>query len=150
MVDVSPFKGITYNSEKIGRLDDVMSPPYDIISEDMQKQLYDKNSHNFVRLILGKQNPGDDEKDNRYTRAKKEFSEWLDKQILVPSPVPAIYPYKVEYKSDGKSRIMNGFFILLKLEPDYKFVKAHERTLSKPKADRLNPMRACHANLAPI
>ena len=45
---------------------------------------------------------------------------------------------------------MNGFFILLKLDPSYKQVKAHERTLSKPKADRLNLMRACHANLEPI
>jgi len=45
---------------------------------------------------------------------------------------------------------MSGFFVLLKLDPDYKQVKAHERTLSKPKADRLNLMRACHANLEPI
>ncbi len=45
---------------------------------------------------------------------------------------------------------MNGFFILLKLDPDYKLVRAHEKTLSKPKEDRLNLMRACHANLEPI
>ena len=45
---------------------------------------------------------------------------------------------------------MNGFFILLKLDPNYKLVKAHERTLSKPKADRLNLLRTCEANLEPI
>jgi uncharacterized protein (DUF1015 family) len=45
---------------------------------------------------------------------------------------------------------MNGFFALLKLDPEYKVVKAHERTLSKPKADRLNLIRACNANLEPI
>ena len=45
---------------------------------------------------------------------------------------------------------MNGFFILLKIDPNYKLVKAHERTLSKPKTDRLNLMQACHANLEPI
>jgi uncharacterized protein (DUF1015 family) len=45
---------------------------------------------------------------------------------------------------------MNGFFVLLKLDPEYKTVKAHEKTLAKPKADRLNLMRACYANLEPI
>jgi len=39
MVEIAPFRGITYNKEKIGKLDNVMSPPYDIISEQMQNQL---------------------------------------------------------------------------------------------------------------
>ena len=55
MVEITPFKGITYNKEKIDNFDDVMSPPYDIISEKMQNELYDKNLNNFVKLILGKQ-----------------------------------------------------------------------------------------------
>jgi len=71
MVEVSPFKGITYNKEKIGKLDDVTSPPYDIISSDIQTELYEKNPYNFVRLILGKQNSDDTKQNNRYTRAKK-------------------------------------------------------------------------------
>ena len=45
MVEISPFKGITYNKEEIGKLDDVMSPPYDIISPDMQTELYEKNPY---------------------------------------------------------------------------------------------------------
>jgi len=65
MVVVEPFKGITYNSEKIGHLDDVMAPPYDIISPEMQEELYRKNEYNVVRLILGKIYPDDDEKNNR-------------------------------------------------------------------------------------
>lgn len=150
MVEVSPFKGITYNEEKIGKLDDVMSPPYDIISSGMQTELYDKHSYNFVRLILGKQFSDDTEKNNRYSRAKKLFDSWIKESVLVESGKPAVFPYKIEYKVKNQSKTMNGFFVLLKLDPDYRFVKAHERTLSKPKADRLNLMRACHANLEPI
>jgi len=56
----------------------------------------------------------------------------------------------IEYKIDNKLGTMNGFFVLLKLDPEYRFVKAHEKTLSKPKADRLNLMRACNANFEPI
>ena len=150
MVEIAPFKGITYNKEKIGNLDDVMSPPYDIISEEMQNKLYGKHQNNFVKLVLGKQFPSDTKEDNRYTRAKQLFDEWQENSILLESEKNAIFPYKVEYILNNETRTMNGFFVLLRLDPDYKVVKAHEKTLSKPKADRLDLMRACKANLEPI
>lgn len=150
MVDVTPLNGITYNKEKIDHLDDVMSPPYDIISSEMQETLYQKHPYNFVRLILGKKTEQDTEKNNRYTRAQKQFNKWLQESILIGSDEPSIFPYKIDYKINGSSRTMSGFFILLKLDPSYEKVKAHEKTLSKPKADRLNLMRACQANLEPI
>lgn len=150
MVDIAPFKGITYNKEKIKTLDDVMSPPYDIISQKMQNELYNKHLNNFVKLILGKQFDEDTEKNNRYTRSKKEYDDWLEKQILISSDEPAIYPYQITYDLLGEKKTMKGFFTLLKLDKDYKLVKAHEKTLSKPKADRLNLMRSCKSNLEPI
>ncbi len=150
MVEVIPFKGITYNQEKIENLDKVMSPPYDIISEKMQIELYEKHPLNFVRLILGKQKPDDNEKNNRYTRAKKLLDQWIKDSVMIESKKPTIFPYKIEYNIFRQKKIMNGFFVLLKLDPYYKLIKAHERTLSKPKADRLNLLRACHANLEPI
>jgi len=150
MVEVSPFKGLYFNKEKISKLDDVMSPPYDIISDDYQHELYEKHPQNFVRLILGKQEDEDNEKNNRYTRAKKLFEEWINNSILIQSDKPAVFPYKITYKVNKEVKTMNGFFILLKLDPTYKLVKAHERTLSKPKADRLKLLRKCDANLEPI
>ena len=150
MVEISPFKGVIYNNEKIENLEKVMSPPYDIISEKIQNELYEKHPNNFVRLILGKQFPDDKENNNRYTRAKDLFEKWQKESILISGKKNSIYPYKIEYKQDNKIQTMSGFFVLLKLDSDYKMVKAHERTLSKPKADRLNLLRACHANLEPI
>jgi uncharacterized protein (DUF1015 family) len=150
MVEVFPFNGITYNKEKIKKLDDVMSPPYDIISEEQQEELYNKHSKNYVRLILNKIKQTDDDKDNRYTRAKKLYDEWLDDITLIKSDKPAIFAYKIDYELEKSKKTMNGFFVLLKIDPEYKLVKAHEKTLSKPKADRLNLMRACKSNLEPI
>jgi uncharacterized protein (DUF1015 family) len=150
MVEIAPFKGMVYNKEKIKKFDDIMSPPYDIISEDMQNELYNKNEYNFVKLILGKISPDDTETNNRYTRAKQLFDTWQKQEILVPSNAPAIYPYKVDYTVNKTKKQMNGFFVILKLDPEYKSVKAHEKTLAKPKADRLNLMRSCYANLEPI
>ncbi len=123
MVKISPFKGITYNKEKIGKLDDVTSPPYDIISEKMQSELYEKHSYNFVKLILGKQFPDDAEKNNRYTRAKELFDEWQKQSILLESDKNAIYPYKIEYTINNETKTMSGFFVLLKLDPEYKKTK---------------------------
>lgn len=149
MVVVEAFKGITYNKEKIGELAKVMAPPYDIISPEMQEELYKKHKYNVVRLILGKIYPDDDENNNRYTRAKVYLEDWLKKGILIESNKPAIYPYKIEYEHDGK-KTFRGFFILLKLDHNYKQVRAHEKTLSKPKEDRLKLMRETKTNLEPI
>ena len=150
MVEVTPFRDIKYNKEKIGKLNDVMSPPYDIISPDMQRDLYNKNPYNFVRLILGTQNLDDTVTNNRYIRAKKHFDSWIKESILTESGKKGIFPYKIRYTDKSKSKTMSGFFALLKLDPYYTHVKAHERTLSKPKTDRLNLLRACKANLEPI
>ena len=150
MVKVAAFKGITYNTEKINDLDKVMSPPYDIISPKQQEELYKNSPYNFVRLILGKQLHDDTEENNRYTRANKDFMQWKKDKILLDSKDEAIYPYKITYMLNNQEKTMNGFFILLKIDNEYKKVKAHERTLSKPKADRLNLMRSCYANLEPI
>ena len=150
MVVIKPFKGIIYNKDKINSLDDVMSPPYDIISEKMQDELYKKSQNNFVRLILGKQFENDTDKNNRYTRAKKEYHEWLEKSVLTLMDNPSLFPYQISYDIEGKQKKMNGFFTLLQLDKKYTLVKAHERTLSKPKADRLDLMRATHSNLEPI
>ena len=127
-----------------------MSPPYDIISEDMQNELYNKNEYNFVKLILGKIYSDDTTTNNRYTRAKQLFDSWQQQEILIPSNVPAIYPYKIDYIINKIKKQMNGFFVILKLDPEYKTVKAHEKTLAKPKEDRLNLIRTCFANLEPI
>jgi uncharacterized protein (DUF1015 family) len=150
MVHVAPFKGIQYNKTKIKDLNKVMSPPYDIISDKLQQELYDNNPYNFVRLILNKIQPTDTDTDNRYTRAHTLFEEWQKTGILAPSSTTAIYPYRVDYTVKNEKKTMHGFFVLLKLDPDYKTVKAHEKTLAKPKADRLNLMRTCDANLEPI
>jgi uncharacterized protein (DUF1015 family) len=150
MVEVKPFRGITYNTKKFNNFDTLMAPPYDIISKMMQDQFYNNNDYNFVRLILGKKKQDDNEISNYYTRAKEFLEKWLSENILVGSKENSIYPYKINYEINNQKKIMNGFFILLKIDKNYEKIRAHEKTLSKPKEDRLNLMRNCKANLEPI
>ena len=151
MPQVKPFKAIVYNQDKIRKLSKVVAPPYDVIPQDMQDQLYRSSPYNVVRLILGKIKRGDDANDNRYTRAQKFLADWLRKGVMVKDKSDAIYIYSQTYKKDGKSVEQIGFLALMGLDRrSGRKVLPHENTLAAPKTDRLNLIRSVKANLCPI
>ncbi len=71
MANIAPFRGTLYNPEMIKDPARVTAPPYDVISPEEQETLYNSDTHNIIRILLGKDLPGDDEKENKYMRAKK-------------------------------------------------------------------------------
>ena len=153
MAKVLPFKGTRYNPEKIKDLSKVMAPPYDVISKEEQNQLYKLDPHNIVRILLGKDYPGDNEKENRYTRAAIFLEEWQKQGILKKDDSPSIYINLQEFRLNGRVRKRLGFIALLKLEEfDTKTstIYPHENTLTAPKEDRAKLIRAIEANLGPI
>ena len=82
MADIIPFKGVRYNREKIKDFSEVVAPPYDVISEEEQGQLYKMNQYNIVRMLLGKSSLIDNDKDNKYVRAGRYLRDWQRKEIL--------------------------------------------------------------------
>ena len=151
MATIAPFRGFVFNEESAGKIKDLVCPPYDIISPAEQQELYRKNPHNIVRLEFGLASPGDTDSDNRYTRAAALLDEWLKQEILRRSAEPAFYIYEMEYKAGGRVRKVRGFICMVRIE-DYNsgIVKPHETTLSGPKTDRLNLLRACKAGFSQI
>ncbi|MFC1566239.1 DUF1015 domain-containing protein [bacterium] len=150
MAKIVPIKGITYNQKK-ANIQDVTAPPYDVIDPKEQNQLYKKSVNNVVKLILGKESKKDTKKNNKYTRASKYFHDWVKKGILEQDSEPCLYFYRQDFKFEGKKYSRTGFICGVKIEPLFKgTVYPHERTLSKPKADRLNLMRACSANFSQV
>jgi uncharacterized protein (DUF1015 family) len=83
-----------------------------------------------------------------YTRAAQKLEEWIAQKILVQDAAPGIYVYSLEYFTPGTHtrRTRVGFIALGRVE-DYqaKIVFPHERTLSAPKADRIELLRHTHA-----
>ena len=151
MATIAPFRGFLFNEARAGRVQDLVCPPYDIISPAEQQELYRKSPHNIVRLEFGLASPGDTETDNRYTRAAAVLDEWLKKDILRQSAEPAVYIYEMEYLTGGRSRKVRGFICMVRIEDyDSGIVKPHETTLSGPKTDRLNLLRACKAGFSQI
>jgi uncharacterized protein (DUF1015 family) len=152
MLEIMPFKGIVYQGEKVGGLDKVVTPPYDVIDSRAQQEFYDLSPYNSIRLILGKEFLTDDDKENKYTRAAEAFQEWLSEGILTRDEEPSIYLYEEEFNdTKGIRRRRRGFIAQLKLEELGKGnVFPHEETMSKPKEDRLRLTRACNANFSQV
>jgi uncharacterized protein (DUF1015 family) len=151
MPSISAFRGIRYNLGHVGSLSDVIAPPYDVIDPELQDQLYKRHPANVVRLILNRDEPGDDEHSNRYTRAARFFRNWQREGVLQPENDPAVYVYHQQFVERGRTFVRRGFMARVRLE---KFgegnIHPHEETHGGAKADRFKLWKACRANLSQI
>jgi uncharacterized protein (DUF1015 family) len=152
MARIAPFRGIRYNAHKVGDLSKVVSQPYDRVRYGLQDQYYDLHPYNIVRIIKGREFEGDDPKQNVYTRARDYYHTWLDAGYLLRDPAPASYVYHQTFTlPDGTERRRKAFITALELvEFSEGIVLPHERTLSGPKVDRLNLLRATETNFGQI
>ncbi len=154
MAIIKPFPAWRYDTGRV-RLEDVVTQPYDKISPEMQERYYAASPNNLVRIILGKPEAGDDDSRNVYSRAAASFRDWRNSGVLKRDAEPAIYAYQQHFKvpgdPSGMRHLRTGFIALGKLH-DYseKVVHRHEQTLSKPKADRLNLLRATRGHFGQI
>ncbi len=144
--EIIPFKGVLYNPQKVD-ITSVTAPPYDIVSPEFKEVLYRRSPYNIIRIDFGKDNDGDNEKENRYTRAAKLLDDWLKKKIFVKDTRPSFYCYEINYNK----KTLRGFLGAVKIEDlGMGKIHPHEMTYSKPKTDRLNILRFCRANVSPI
>jgi uncharacterized protein (DUF1015 family) len=153
MASIYPFRAWRYNLSTV-RLDDVVTQPYDKISPAMQQAYYQRSPYNLVRIILGLPELFDAERgENVYTRAARDLNAWKQQGTLVQEKDPCIFAYSQRFKVPGTDEIKErrGFIALGKLH-DYaeQVVFRHEQTLSKPKSDRLNLLKATHAHFGQI
>ena len=152
MAHIEPFRALRYDPARL-RLEDAATQPYDKITPEMQERYYRASPFNLVRIILGRQDPGDGDSENVYTRAAGFFREWRRQGIFLQDPAPSLYRYTQQFTppEGGPQMERRGFIALGKLE-DYSagVVFRHEQTLSKPKADRLHLLRATRAHFGQI
>jgi uncharacterized protein (DUF1015 family) len=153
MALIHPFRALRYNPARV-RLADVVTQPYDKITPAMQERYYAASPGNLVRIILGRREAGDGTESNVYTRAAAYFSDWRHNQIFLADEQPSFYSYAQRFRVPGGSgpeyeRL--GFIGIGNLE-DYEtgIVFRHELTLSAPKTDRLNLLRATRAHFGQI
>jgi len=155
MAVVSPFSAIRYDAQKVGELERVLTQPYDKITPEMQKQYFRRSPYNLAYIIKGEAGERESPSDNAYTRAAAYFRRWLEQGILLQRKTPALYGYFQQFQPPGASNqpplIRKGFIGLGKLENyDSGVVSRHEQTLSGPKLDRLELLRATRAHFGQI
>lgn len=152
MAEIIPFQALRYDPNQV-KLEDVVTQPYDKITPEMQSRYYDLSPHNLVRIILGKSGETDTPTFNTYSRAAEYFHDWRSAGILKQDNEPGFYLYSQTFTVPGTRDLAErrGLIALGRIH-DYAHgvVFRHEQTLSKPRADRLNLLRATKAHFGQI
>jgi uncharacterized protein (DUF1015 family) len=146
MADVQPLRALHYDLAKVGSLDAVAAPPYDVIDPEQRAQLAARSPYNVVRVDLPEGDP------DPYAEAAEIFGRWQEEGAVVRDDEPALWTLTQDYTGpDGRRLTRRGVFARVRVE-DYGpgRIRPHERTHPGPKEDRLRLTRATRANLSPI
>jgi len=151
MAKIMPFRALRFSPEKIDRMEDVVTPPYDVIDEKAQVALLSKNPYNMIQLDLTK-HAGVAPAAGRYEGAKKLFDHWQEEGVLIRDSDPAIYLYHIRYNlPNGRTFTRKGLVCLVGLvEFDQGIVKPHEKTFRSVTDDRLKLIDACQAQFSQV
>ena len=158
MAIIAPFAALRYDERKAGRLEALLTQPYDKISPEMQREYFGRSEFNLARLVKGEVKPGDTPENNVYTRAAALLRTWQEQGVFVERKAPALYiywqqfcPSGIDGMGKGKTLVRKAVVALGKLEPyDAGVVFRHEQTLTGPKADRLELLRAVRTQFEQI
>jgi len=152
MAFIAPLRGVHFNPQKVGSLDEVVTPPYDVINTTGVEAYRLRNPYNMIRLDIVKSHGPGDMGDARYQEAANLFRQWLEEMVLVRDPEPGVYLYHTEYSHpSGRRLTRKGFVCLVGLaEFAEGVVKPHEQTFETVIADRLRLMAACKAQFSQI
>jgi uncharacterized protein (DUF1015 family) len=139
---LKPFRALRYDEGAAGPLDDLVAPPYDVITAEARDRLLARSPWNAVRLVR----PDDPEE------AADAFSDWQERGVLVREERPALWLLEEEFTGpDGVRRTRRGIAARVRLKPyGHGVVLPHEGTFSEPKETRLRLLRATRMKPSPI
>ena len=146
MADIEPLLALRYDLDKVGGLQDVVAPPYDVIGPEQRAELAARSPYNVVRIDLPEGN-GDP-----YGRAAEILARWRQDGVVIQDSEPAIWALAQDYTGpDEQARTRQGFLARVRVEEyGQGRIRPHERTHPGPREDRLRLTRATKANLSPI
>ncbi|MFJ3336004.1 DUF1015 domain-containing protein [Streptomyces sp. NPDC086766] len=144
-LDITPFRGLRYDPDRVGSLAAVTSPPYDVVVRpDGLHHLQSADPYNIVRLIL----PQAETPSARNKQAAETLRRWLAEGVLAADAEPGLYVYE---QRDGDGMLQRGLIGALRVsDPEEGVVLPHEDVMPHVVADRAALMRATSANLEPL
>jgi uncharacterized protein (DUF1015 family) len=144
-MELRPFRSIRFSPRVLAArgLSAVFAPPYDQISVQRQEQLYARAPENIVRVTYPKRDIEDP-----YSAAALTLSAWLADGTLEKERRPALWSYRQTFAEGGRTFVRDALVGLVRLsEYEKQIVRPHERTLAKPKEDRLALLAATKADM---
>ena len=148
MAQFLPFRGLRYNTDT--DLSSVICPPYDVIKGDARDALLARDPHNIVAVELAAPY-GENATPDQYAKSADLLQQWIAEGVLGRDD-SSFYLYEQEFALPGSAETVKrqGVVGALTLEEFGEGVQPHEHTMSGPKADRLNLLRATQTNISPV
>jgi uncharacterized protein (DUF1015 family) len=144
MPQILPIRGLRY-TPAAGAIDDLIAPPYDVITPAQQKALESRNEHNAVFLELAE---GGEE---RYSHVAELLASWESTGVLRRDEEPMLYVYEQTFLEAGRLYHRRAVVAGVEAQPwETGAVKPHEFTMSGPKEDRLKLLEATRTQLSPV
>ncbi len=148
MAGIKPFQGIRYNPSQVGSYDDVITPPFDVISPEERELLHSKSPYNYTHLILPSEEGGKD----KYAHAAELLAAWLREGVLRQDDEESFYLLEQQFEDQqGRRHTRRGFFNIAKVpEPGEETILGHEQTFRHKIEDRLALTKTCKANFGAV
>jgi uncharacterized protein (DUF1015 family) len=139
---VKPFRALRYDPETAGSLDDLVTPPHDVLTPERRERLLAASPFNAVRLVR----PDD------AAQAGRDLALWRAQGVLVREAEPSVWLLEEDFLGpDGLRRSRRGLVARVRLERyERGVILPHERTFERSKEERLPLLRATRTKLSPI
>ena len=130
------FRGHRFDPQMVGNLDDVVTQPYDKISEFLRRRYLDRSPFNVAHVIVN----------SDYEAAGRAFAGWISQGALRRDEEPSLYVYQQSYTWEDRGYERTGVIGLVSIREAAASIKGHEKTMSGPLQDRLHLLRQTEVN----
>lgn len=145
----TPFPALRYCDSTI---DDLVAPPYDVLSDDDLDKLGSRSRFNITHVDV----PREAEGPERYDRAASVLQGWIDSGVMAFDDTATFTLYRMRF-TDASGFLRDIVGVLGGLEvvdpgtaSGSGGVLPHERVTPKASTDRLDLTRSTRANMSPI
>ncbi len=141
----TPFAALRYAADD---LDDLIAPPYDVLSDADVAALRARSPQNITHVDV----PLEADGEGRYERAAETLRGWIADGVLVADDRPTFTIYRMRFTdAAGTARDIAGVLGGLEVvDEGAGGVLPHERVTPKASTDRLDLTRATRSNLSPV
>lgn len=136
---IKPFRGYRYNTQKVNT-QDVITPPYDVINDELKKTLSARSPYNFVNVLINED----------HSKANEFLNDFIKKEIIVRDDSESLYIYEQKYTINDSSYTRSGFISLLKIEEFGADVLPHEKVFDKYVNERYDLMENTRSDIGQI